>query len=97
MFLPLGGEESFHARVQKYNRVQIPVLVRWKHKLKIGEVLRVEIEELEEGGEEDFYAKVLDGGRITIPKLVVELLDIQPKAVVHVTLYPMKLPSEEEG
>lgn len=39
--VPLSGEESFPARVQRYNRVQIPVLVRWKHKLEMGEVLYV--------------------------------------------------------
>jgi len=76
--LPLRGKEAFHARVQRYNRVQIPVLVRWKHKLGVGEVLDVHVHLHEKGAlfGESFYARVLEGGRITIPKLVVELLGI---------------------
>jgi len=46
--------------------------------------------------DEEFYAKLLEGGRITIPKLVVELLKIEPKDVVYVTLYTEKPPEEEE-
>ncbi len=92
--VPLSGEESFPARVQRYNRVQIPVLVRWKHKLEMGEVLYVMVYNPESyaRAHECFYAKVLEGGRITIPKLMVELLEIKAGDVVQVTLYAEKPP-----
>jgi len=92
--VPLSRRESFHARLQRYNRVQIPVLVRWKHKLEPGEVLYVRIYNPESYHEEEFYARVLEGGRITIPKLAIELLEIKAGEVVHVTLYAEK-PTEE--
>jgi len=92
----LSWEESFPARVQRFNRVQIPVLVRWRHKLNAGEVLYVRVYNPESYREELFYARVLKGGRITIPKLVVELLGIEPGDVVYVTLYSDKPEEEEE-
>ena len=94
--MPLRGKESFHARVQRYNRVQIPVLVRWKHKLEVGEVLYVRLAGSESVHVEEFHARVVQGGRITIPKLVVELLGIEAGDVVYVMLYPVEQPSEEE-
>ena len=95
-FVPLSRNESFHTRLQRYNRVQIPVLVRWKHKLEAGEVLYVRVYNPESYDDEKFYVKLLEGGRITIPKLVVELLEVEPGDVVHVTLYAEKPPEEEE-
>jgi len=92
----LGGKESFHARVQRYNRVQIPVLVRWKHKLEVGEVLYVRISRSGSVHVEEFHARVIEGGRITIPKLVVELLGVEAGDVVRVMLYPVEPPSEDE-
>ena len=92
----MSWEESFPARVQRFNRVQIPVLVRWRHKLNAGEVLYVRVYNPENYREELFYARVLKGGRITIPKLVVELLGIEPGDVVYVTLYSDKPEEEEE-
>lgn len=89
-------EESFPARVQRYNRVQIPVLVRWKHKLSVGEVLYVRVYNPGNYRDELFYARVLEGGRITIPKLVVELLEIEPGDVVYVTFHAEKPEEEEE-
>jgi len=81
----LIGRESFHARLQRYNRVQIPTLVRGKHKLDPGEGLYVRVYNPRSYDEEEFYARLLEGGRITIPKLVVELLKIEPGDVVYVT------------
>jgi len=88
--VPLSREERFPARVQRYNRVQIPTLVRWKHKLEQGEVLYVRVYKPRPYRDEEFYARVLEGGRITIPKLVVELLEIEAGDIVHVTLYAEK-------
>lgn len=94
--MPLGRKESFPARLQRYNRVQIPTLVRWKHKLEPGEVLYVMVYNPESYHDEKFYAKLLEGGRITLPKLVAELLEVEPGDVVYVTLYAEKPPKEEE-
>ena len=93
--VPLSGEERFPARVQRYNRVQIPVLVRWRHKLEQGEVLYVRVYKPKSYGDEEFYARVLEGGRITIPKLVVGLLEVEAGDVVYVTLFAER-PAEED-
>jgi len=95
--VPLIGEESFSARLQRYNRIQIPVLVRWKHKLEQGEVLYVRVYNPSNYNKKEFYAKVLEGGRITVPKLLVELLEIEARDVVYVTLYAEKPPREEKN
>lgn len=94
--MPLTREELFPARVQRYNRVQIPVLVRWRYKLEAGEVLHVRVKNPAIYDSEEFPARVLKGGRITIPKLVVELLEVSAGDVVYVTLYAEKPPEEEE-
>lgn len=60
--MPLSGEERFPARVQRYNRVQIPVLVRWRHKLEPGEVLYVRVYNPESYGDEGFYARFSKAG-----------------------------------
>lgn len=39
---PLEFEEKFLAKLRKGNRVQIPVLVMWRHKLKPREVFKVQ-------------------------------------------------------
>lgn len=94
--MPLSGKESFHARLQRFNRVQIPTLIRWKHKLESGEVLYVRVYNPESYRDEEFYVRVLKGGRITVPKLATELLEIKAGDVVHVTLYAEKPLEEEE-
>lgn len=41
--MPLECDEGFVCRLQRGNRVQIPVLVRWRHKLEPLDILRVHV------------------------------------------------------
>ena len=70
--MPLTGYVSFKAVIQRNRRIQIPVLIRWKHKLEPGEVFRVE---LRVGyGREEFYGRMSKDGRLTVPKVIAEEL-----------------------
>ena len=84
---------EFKARIQKGNRIQVPVKVRWAHKLEPEEPWQVEIDvkyprmELYMGGErrttypqkEKFYATMSKNGRITIPQRIVREFPQQGK------------------
>ena len=86
--MPLDKEEEFLAKLQKGNRIQIPVLIRWKHKLKANEILDVSVEEYDgDMPEERFYAKLGSAGRFVIPKIIVEHLKLNPKDVLIITLH----------
>lgn len=67
--MPLTESVEFLARLQKLNRVQIPVEVRWRYKLEPGELLKVEVYAI--GGSsvspERFVARLLGDGRMTVP------------------------------
>jgi len=78
--------ETFHARVQKQMRVQLPRLLRWKYKLSPGEVMKVRVTTPPIGSQK-FYARLQKGGRITIPKITAELLDIQPGQLVEIVVW----------
>lgn len=68
--MPLTQTVSFKGVVQKNRRIQIPVLIRWKHKLDPSEVFRVR---LKLGyHREEFYGRMSADGRLTIPKVVAE-------------------------
>lgn len=86
--MPLTCEEEFVGRLQKGNRVQIPVLIRWKNKLKPGEVLRVCI--YVEGVEECFYVRLGAGGRFTIPEVIRARIAVRPGDILEVTLLPVQ-------
>lgn len=83
--MPVLRDESFLATVEVGNRIQVPVLVRWKNRLEAGEVLLVHVRY--EYSSRDFYARYRKDHRITIPKLVAEDLELKPGEVVEVTLY----------
>lgn len=85
--LPLLHDEEFLARLQKNNRVQVPVLVRWKHKLEPGEVLDVYVRCPETAGSARFYANMSKDYRITIPKIVVQDVELGPGAIMQVILH----------
>jgi len=71
--MPLTEKVKFLARLQKLNRVQIPVEVRWRYKLEKGQILKVEVQPLDgfSASSEGFVARLLGDGRITIPWEVV--------------------------
>ncbi|UCG36497.1 MAG: hypothetical protein JSV64_07820 [Candidatus Bathyarchaeota archaeon] len=69
--MPLTKSESFLAKLQKGNRIQVPVLIRWKHKLDSGEIFRVIVISRRSDSSEEFYARLNQGGIITMPKIVI--------------------------
>ena len=83
--MPLERKESFIARLQKNNRIQLPVLIRWKYKLDPGEIFHVRVENSEW---EYFYARLSRDGRLTVPKIVIGKLGIKPGDIVEVVLLP---------
>jgi len=65
--MPITEKVSFLARLQKLNRLQIPVEVRWRYKLEKGEILKVKVNPVGSLESETFVARLLGDGRITIP------------------------------
>jgi len=87
--MPLTETVEFLARLQKWNRVQIPVEVRWRYKLKAGELLKVRVHPVGSFGDEEFIAKLLCGGRFTIPWEAVWALKLdKPGYMLRVRLIP---------
>jgi hypothetical protein len=72
--LPLSELVSFKAVLRRGNRVQVPRLFRWQHRMEPGQVLRVCVSVEGSGGEERFLASMTEDGRLTNPKLTVKLL-----------------------
>ena len=77
---------KFLAMLQAANRIQVPVEVRWRFKLKAGELLHVSIGHADGFGVRPFYAKLQKGGRFTVPWEVVEDLGLSPGDRVTATL-----------
>lgn len=67
--MPITEKVKFLALLQKLNRVQIPVEVRWRYKLEAGELLKVEVQPIGHisAGADEFIARLLSDGRITVP------------------------------
>jgi len=79
------------AKLQRLNRIQIPVEVRWRYKLEPGELLKVLVQPVDEFSvsAEEFIARLLRDGRITIPWEVVWALGLdKPRYVLRVWLKP---------
>jgi len=85
--MPVSVTEEFLARLQQGNRIQVPSLIRWKHKLDPNEILDVYVRNKENYNRERFYARFSRDGRFTIPKLVVETLEAEAGDILEVTLY----------
>lgn len=92
---------SFKARVQRYNRIQIPVKVRWAYRLEPSEVFRVD---LRIGYHcEEFHGRMSKDGRLTIPLRIAEqwlhpgdpLYTALAGHMAKVTLYPIHSAEEE--
>jgi len=87
--MPLEKEEVFLAKLQKGNRIQIPVVIRGMHKLRVNEILGIEVRSTKDMLDyRDFYAMVSNDGRFVIPKIIVEKLELEIKDMVEITLYP---------
>jgi len=65
--MPFTETVRFLAKMQKLNRVLIPVEVRWHYRLETGELLNVRVQPVDSLRYEGFVAKLLRGGRLTIP------------------------------
>lgn len=87
-------DEFFLARLQKYNRIQVPVLIRWKHKLEPSEIFGVYVHCPEKFGSESFYGKLTKDYRFTVPKIVVEELQLEHGDTLKVTLYAQRKQTE---
>lgn len=86
--MPLVRQEEFVGIMQKNNRVQVPVLIRWKHRLEPGEILHIYVYDVEEFNGETFYVRLSRDGRFTIPPKVAKRINVKPGTVLKVTLYP---------
>ena len=87
--MPITETVQFLARLQKLNRVQVPVEVRWRFKLEAGELLNVGVNPVGDLAEERFVAKLLSGGRLTIPWEVAWALKLnKPGVMLRVRLFP---------
>jgi len=86
--LPLTEDASFEALLQRGNRIQIPVEVRWRYRLEPGEILQVDIVSpgryLPSRGR--FYARLQKSGRVTVPWEQVVKHDLKSGILVAVTL-----------
>lgn len=92
--MPVSETMWIHAKLLSENRVQIPVLVRWKFKLEPGEVLKVEVSPVRSGASETFFARLQKEGRITVPARVAIFLELKPGDVLEVGLLAEK-PAEK--
>jgi len=84
--LPLLNDEKFLVRLQKRNHIQIPILVRLKHKLNQNDVLRVKISKGASFGEE-FYVRLSKTGRMVVPQIIIEELNLNAGDILNVKLY----------
>ena len=73
LYMPLTERAEFKTVLQKGNRLQVPKLIRWKHKLESSQVLRVSIAAVNRlGSWETFHARIDKSGRITVSRLMQE-------------------------
>ncbi len=91
--MPLTEKVAFTATLQKFNKVQIPKLIRWRFKLESDQALKVGVDFVgAHKGWQFFYTKARVDGRITIPKLVLSFFSDKNEgltgAVLEVTLEP---------
>ncbi len=96
--MPLAERVEFKARLNRYNRLQVPKTVRWRFKLETDQILRVQVSI--EGAwilPQNFYSRITKEGRIVIPKLIMKLLSKDKVNlegyIVAVILEPGKKPA----
>ncbi len=79
--------ETFHAKVQKALRLQVPRVLRWKYKLEAGMVLRVQVEKVDTCKSHTYLTRLQCSGRISIPKIAAEIVELQPGDLVRVGVW----------
>jgi len=88
--MPVLEIERFMGRLQRGNRVQVPRLIRWRHKLEPGEVLYVEVYDREQYRRQKFYVRLSRDGRFTIPKVVAEASGAEAGSLLEITLFHLQ-------
>jgi bifunctional DNA-binding transcriptional regulator/antitoxin component of YhaV-PrlF toxin-antitoxin module len=87
--LPLTEVVEFLTRLQKHGRVQIPVEIRWRYKLELGELMNVWLSPVNSLSHEKFVARLTRSGRITVPHEVAYVLKLdEPRCMLRVRLDP---------
>ena len=84
--MPLTRAVEFLAKLQKQNRIQVPVEIRQLFKLEPTQFLKVRIRPVETFDNERFYAKVKSDGRITVPWEITWALEIKPGSMLRIEL-----------
>jgi len=99
--MPLTGEETFKAKLQRRSRFAVPKLLRWRCKIESGELLKATVGVFgsENYEKEEFLAKVSVDGRLTIPKLTMEILEQREEknlagCILEVTISPAHEPTD---
>ncbi len=87
--MPLSEFVKFLTKLHKWNRIQIPVEVRWRYKLEAEDLLKVSVSLVDGFDNEEFIVKLMHGGRFTIPWEVVWALKLdKPGYMLQVELKP---------
>lgn len=76
-------EVSFLGRLVAGNRLTVLVEIRWRFKLRPGEIYLVRLE-FEEWGSAEFYARLQKGGQVTAPVEVVRAAELERDEVMKV-------------
>jgi bifunctional DNA-binding transcriptional regulator/antitoxin component of YhaV-PrlF toxin-antitoxin module len=94
--MPLSTTETFKAKLQSHNRLVVPKILRWRHRIDAGEVLAVyvRVHESRNYKEEKFVAKMSVDGRLTVPKITMQILTQREGndltgAIFEVTINPV--------
>ena len=83
--------ETFHVRVQKALRLQVPRVLRWKYKLEAGMVFRVQVEKVDTCKSHTYLTRLQRSGRISIPKIAAEIIELKPGDLVRVAVWLLKV------
>jgi hypothetical protein len=71
VYMPLTRKVTFNKKLEKGQRVQIPMMIRWEFKMEPDQVLKVGITFPNKfKGWQFFYAKMEKAGKIFIPKMI---------------------------
>ena len=79
-------EVSFLGRLVAGNRLQVPVEIRWRFRLRPGEICLVRLE-FEEWGSAEFYARLQRGGQVMVPVEVVRAAELERGKVMEVFMH----------
>ena len=77
---------SFMGRLVAGNRVTVPVEIRWRFRLRPGEIYHVRLD-FEEWGSAKFYARLQRGGQLTVPVEVVRAAGLERDKVMEVSMH----------